>query len=560
MLSYYIGSGTQGECVSCERPCEQCAKCEDGQKNCNYPKEINGVAITPNPAVEKHPSAYFCTKCYQDNFYPQHIDDLSDAKAYVINYQGMIVNSPFINAKKGEKYMFNSNKNELISFKNKDPRYAAILEKFDKNEDDEELTIEVFLQEKAEICTECGMTSPKDRFGVTLTDEMTYRDLYLALYNKYEFPLRSLHENRCIAHCPNGFTDIAGYCQACDGEVANCEWCRNSRQKCTKCRQDRPKKYLLGVTCLEECPLGTVKNDPQGRCIGCIDGCDICEEKNPKKCIECKQGLLLQPDFSCQGTCPDGYRENFRGTKCEKETENTVIYFPLCIMAALAGIIAIGGKYSSKNVSGQHRRLLSFYAMLGVVDVMAMWAQVLFTFIYGKPWMLAFPGFALLVNYYINYLYKKLWDVIDPPKPQDEDQLLPEEILLINKCDENFDKWNTKYFRVATWTRRIVIFWSHKFFMMPFTHFFGYLQFTLRSQDSHVIWSWEDRETIRFQRGFISQKQLQNPNKPFRYKGKLVYQKADNFESDMLLSDPFYRPGNVFVPPEAQEGAEAGDN
>jgi hypothetical protein len=28
----------------------------------------------------------------------------------------------------------------------------------------------------------------------------------------------------------------------------------------------------------------------------------------------------------------------------------------------------------------------------------------------------------------------------------------------------------------------------------------------------------------------------------------------------MLLSDPFYRPGNVFVPPEAMEGAadEAG--
>ena len=71
--------------------------------------------------------------------------------------------------------------------------------------------------------------------------------------------------------------------------------------------------------------------------------------------------------------------------------------------------------------------------------------------------------------------------IIDPPKPEDEDQLLPAEILLINKCDENFDKWNDKYFRVATWTWRIVVFWSHKFFMMPFTHFFGYLQFTLRS-------------------------------------------------------------------------------
>lgn len=399
--------------------------------------------------------------------------------------------------------------------------------------------------------TQVDMTKPpSDRFkDIKIDGETTFGELYLAMYNQYEFPLRSLFENRCIAHCPNGTTDIAGYCQECEWKIANCEWCRNSIQKCTKCRQDRAKKYLLGVTCLEECPLGTVKNDPQGRCLGCIDGCDVCKEANPKHCIECKQGLLLQPDLSCQGTCPDGYRENFRGTKCEKETENTVIYFPLCIMAALAGIISIGGKYSSKNVSGQHRRLLSFYAMLGIIDVMAMWVQMLFTFIYGKPWMLAVPGIALIVNYFINYQYKKLWDVIDPPKPLDEDQLLPEEIALINKCDENFDKWNTKYYRVGIWTRRIVVWWGHKFFMMPFTHFFGYLQFTLRSQDSMVIWCWDDRETIRFQRGFISQKQLANKTKQFRYKGKLVYHKADNFESDMLLSDPFYRPGNVFVPP-----------
>ena len=219
-------------------------------------------------------------------------------------------------------------------------------------------------------------------------------------------------------------------------------------------------------------------------------------------------------------------------------------------MAGLAGLISVGGKYSSKNVSGQHRRLLSFYSFLSLIDVAAMWLQVLLTFIYGKPWMLAIPGIALLVNYVINYLQKKLWDVIDPPKPGDEDALLPEEILLINQCDENFDKWNTKYYRLGTWIRYIVMFWSHKFFMMPFTHFFGYLQFTLRSQDSYVVWSWDDRETIRFQRGFISQKQLQNPNKPFKFKGKLVSAKKDNFESDMLSKDPFYRPGTVEIPPE----------
>ena len=32
-----------------------------------------------------------------------------------------------------------------------------------------------------------------------------------------------------------------------------------------------------------------------------------------------------------------------------------------------------------------------------------MWAQLLFTFIYGQTWMLIVPIVALVVNYYINY-------------------------------------------------------------------------------------------------------------------------------------------------------------
>ena len=113
--------------------------------------------------------------------------------------------------------------------------------------------------------------------------------------------------------------------------------------------------------------------------------------------------------------------------------------------------------------------------MLGPIDTLAMWLQFGFTFMYGVYWQLAVPGLAILVTYYINCLYKKLWDVIDPPKPNDEEALSYEEVKLINKCDENFDNWNTKYYRVGTWVYRIVVYWNHKFFSMPFTHFFGYL-------------------------------------------------------------------------------------
>jgi hypothetical protein len=158
---------------------------------------------------------------------------------------------------------------------------------------------------------------------------------------------------------------------------------------------------FLVVTCLEECPSGTVKNEDNefGRCIGCIDGCDVCEESNPNRCLECKPGLLLQPDIyedgriSCQGTCPPRtnvngrwveFMENFRGTRCIEVDDSAVwVYFPCCIFAALCGIISIGGKYSSKNVSGQHRRLLSFYSFVALFDVAAIWFQIIVTFVYG---------------------------------------------------------------------------------------------------------------------------------------------------------------------------------
>jgi hypothetical protein len=55
------------------------------------------------------------------------------------------------------------------------------------------------------------------------------------------------------------------------------------------------------------------------------------------------------------------------------------------------------------------------------------------------------PLIALIVNYGLNYLWKTLWWEIDPPKPGNEEKMTEREVLLINNCDENFDKWNTKY-------------------------------------------------------------------------------------------------------------------
>jgi hypothetical protein len=71
-------------------------------------------------------------------------------------------------------------------------------------------------------------------------------------------------------------------------------------------------------------------------------------------------------------------------------------------------------------------------------------------------------------------MWKRLWWQIDPPKPGDEEKLTLKEVILINKCDENFDKWNTKYEALAEKIMYVTIGWSHKMFFMPYTHFFGY--------------------------------------------------------------------------------------
>jgi len=113
-----------------------------------------------------------------------------------------------------------------------------------------------------------------------------------------------------------------------------------------------------------------------------------------------------------------------------------------------------------------------------------------------------------------------------------------EEVTLINRCDQNFDNWNTKYFGLGTWVYRLTIGLSHKFFQFPFTHFFGYLHCTMRTQDHYAVWQWDEQEVKKFQIGRINQKDLKREKpRQFKYKGKLVPKRAENMEAEMLKDD-----------------------
>ena len=99
-------------------------------------------------------------------------------------------------------------------------------------------------------------------------------------------------------------------------------------------------------------------------------------------------------------------------TECVPSKDIPVVYNPILIMVALNVCLAIGGKYSSKNIYGQHRVMLTLYSLCGLVDTLGMWLQLIFTIWMAKPghiWHIIVPLIALFANYYLNFKYVKLW-------------------------------------------------------------------------------------------------------------------------------------------------------
>jgi len=117
-----------------------------------------------------------------------------------------------------------------------------------------------------------------------------------------------------------------------------------------------------------------VKDEKKMECKACQTGCLECKHESPDTCLRCEVDLLLFKG-RCMSQCPELFRPNFDSTKCVAVTSITHIPFPILILVVLAGATAYGGQYSSKNqVTRAHRKMLSFFAFLGVLDVLAIWA------------------------------------------------------------------------------------------------------------------------------------------------------------------------------------------
>lgn len=251
---------------------------------------------------------------------------------------------------------------------------------------------------KPTIKTKAGLREPntynKQQIDVVkLTATTTYLDLYKAQYAYYKkntlFPRQSLQRDpllsgnagQCLAFCHDGFASVSGVCQPC---VLPCATCRHEVQRCLTCDQSQPQKYRFGRSCYRECPRGTIadESDPKDKkCLNCESGCVTCSKQDQSKCLKCETNpLLFLHNEKCVAQCPPKWRPALFENECVEETEVPVIYFPLMIMTLLMAIIAYAGQYSSKLLDQRnHRKLISFYALTGVIDVLAMYFQVFCT-------------------------------------------------------------------------------------------------------------------------------------------------------------------------------------
>lgn len=252
-----------------------------------------------------------------------------------------------------------------------------------------------FYESKAKTCSPCS--SPCFSCNSTATQCMDCQKdgLYPYLYNK-----------TCLTKCFDFFAGVDNQCLACQSP---CKKCINSTTQCLSCDQTQSLKYWFSYQCYKDCPSGTVKDDSQMICKGCLTGCQKCDEKNQTKCYECIKPLILYNE-QCLTDCPEGLRLNDDGTNCvvpDTEVKDlTLVYFPFLICALLMAIVAIGGEIKDrKNIV-----LTNCIVLWGPVEQLVLIAQVALSYLYEGSIIFYASAGIFVINLLINFIFSKRFD------------------------------------------------------------------------------------------------------------------------------------------------------
>ena len=117
--------------------------------------------------------------------------------------------------------------------------------------------------------------------------------------------------SQCIAACPAGYTDVAGVCQKCEPPCATCQ---NTTTTCLSCDGTDDTRFVFANVCYPTCPLGTTTDNtnPENlKCIGCLAGCDLCDDKRPDVCLACGLSAAGEQLYVFNGTCTAGCPEEW---------------------------------------------------------------------------------------------------------------------------------------------------------------------------------------------------------------------------------------------------------
>lgn len=101
----------------------------------------------------------------------------------------------------------------------------------------------------------------------------------------------------CIDTCPPEVSVLVGddTCEVCD---PSCKTCEGTPETCVTCAQHM-KFDPLNKKCTAECePETQIYNPDLETCDQCNATCTKCQG-DVNKCVECKEGYVLNDDFTC---------------------------------------------------------------------------------------------------------------------------------------------------------------------------------------------------------------------------------------------------------------------
>ena len=123
----------------------------------------------------------------------------------------------------------------------------------------------------------------------------------------------------CLPSCPSGYTQDSINRNCTIPCHSTCEYCTgpNSNQ-CTSCPVG---SYLQldGSSCDFNCPSGYIPNATARMCTNpsCDYTCSVCTgSASTYKCLSCLPGYFLQPDYTCDTSCPFGYSQDTVNRVC----------------------------------------------------------------------------------------------------------------------------------------------------------------------------------------------------------------------------------------------------